>query len=387
MDSVRGIAILLVVVNHCTALSGAWAAPVWGHWALYADIGVAVFFVLSGFLLYRPFAVAHAGVRAAPRVTTYFRRRVLRIVPGFWLALTVLAIWPGVPGVFTGDWWRYYFFGQVYSAKTVTLGVASAWSLCVEATFYLLLPLFAAAVSGLVARRARRPWWQVELVALGAFAAFGLACVAAQRHFEWPRPWTYTLPTVTEWFAVGMGLAVATVAMQGRERSSRLLRVLADYPGLSWALAVAVFAIGIYPLDIRTAQPASTLHFVGNRIAFGLTALLIVAPAAFEGRGLVRRILGLRFLAWIGLISYGIFLWHFAIASWLIDFRPGISVAGLHWFAHLSQFKTILLLGATLLLSGAVASASYYLVELRFLRLKELPLRLAFRRAQAVDGA
>lgn len=387
MDSVRGIAILLVVVNHCTALTGGWSASGWGHFALYADIGVLVFFVLSGFLLYRPFAVAHAGFRAAPRLGDYVRRRALRIVPGYWLAVTLLAIWPGVPGVFTGDWWRYYFFAQAYSSRTVSHGVASAWSLCVEVTFYLLLPLFSAAVSGFVARRARRPWWQVELVAIGAFAAFGLVSVAATRHYQWPQPLTYTLPAMTEMFALGMGLAVASVAMQGREQASRVLRVMARRPGVSWGLAALFFVIAIYPFDIRTAQQASTLHFVGNRVMLGLAALLLVAPAAFAGGGLVRRVLSWRFLSWIGLISYGIFLWHFALAAWLADFRPGITSPGLHVFQHLSHFKTILFFAATLALSVAVASASYYGVELRFLALKELPLRLAFRRVKTAGGS
>ena len=76
-----------------------------------------LFFAISGFLLYRPWV---AAPRPAPR--RYARRRALRILPAYWLALTLLAIFPGIVGVFTGDWWRYYLFLQLYSADTAQPG-------------------------------------------------------------------------------------------------------------------------------------------------------------------------------------------------------------------------------------------------------------------------
>jgi peptidoglycan/LPS O-acetylase OafA/YrhL len=69
---------------------------------------VGVFFALSGFLLYRPYLAARLAGRPQPSTRSFLRRRWLRILPAYWVALTVLAIWPGLPGVFTGDWWRYY---------------------------------------------------------------------------------------------------------------------------------------------------------------------------------------------------------------------------------------------------------------------------------------
>ena len=117
-----------------------------------------------------------AGAAGKPRPSTsrYLRRRALRILPAYWFALTALAIFPGIVGPFSDEWWRYYFFLQLYDARTLGLGIPVAWTLCVEVTFYLLLPLWA----GLVARAGSR----AQLAALAALGTAGAAVqVAAGR--------------------------------------------------------------------------------------------------------------------------------------------------------------------------------------------------------------
>ena len=107
---------------------------------------MAVFFVLSGFLLYRPFFNAELTDAPRPRIRDFARRRVLRIVPAYWLTLTALAIFPGLVGVFSDHWWRYYGFLQVYSSPPLLriTGIPVAWSLCIEVSLYLALPFYAA---------------------------------------------------------------------------------------------------------------------------------------------------------------------------------------------------------------------------------------------------
>jgi peptidoglycan/LPS O-acetylase OafA/YrhL len=142
-DSLRGIAAVCIVFFHAASVT-AFAVPVLRD--VVAVIGprsLTLFFVISGFLLYRPYVAARAAGRPPPRTLRYLRRRAFRIVPAYWVALTLLAIFPGIAGVFTGDWWRFYFFLQLYSTETVGQGIPVAWSLCVEVTFYLLLPVWA----------------------------------------------------------------------------------------------------------------------------------------------------------------------------------------------------------------------------------------------------
>jgi peptidoglycan/LPS O-acetylase OafA/YrhL len=194
-DSLRAIAVLGVITFHVFSLSGAIARPVVGDAAVLLGVeGPLLFFVISGFLLYRPYVAARAEGRPAPSITRYARRRALRILPAYWVALTVLAVFPGVVGVFTSDWWRYYLFAQLYSRDTVGGGIPVAWTLCVEASFYVLLPLWALAV-----RRLR-----LELGALALVAAAGIAIqVAAARNAVSDLLATTVLGQCT-WLALGM---------------------------------------------------------------------------------------------------------------------------------------------------------------------------------------
>ena len=94
----------------------------------------------------------------------YARRRALRILPGYWVALTLLAIFPGVVGVFTGDWWRYYGYLMLYFERTRNGGIQVAWTLCVEVTFYIALPVWAALLRSAASASVRRSrFLQTEL--------------------------------------------------------------------------------------------------------------------------------------------------------------------------------------------------------------------------------
>ena len=121
-------------------------------------MGVAFFFVISGFLLYRPFLAARFAGRPAPRIRDYARRRVLRIVPAYWLALTVLTATVGLCGAFSRDWWIYFGLLQNNSQATVLCGIGPAWSLCIEASFYVALPLWALLMARVQRGRSRGRW-------------------------------------------------------------------------------------------------------------------------------------------------------------------------------------------------------------------------------------
>jgi peptidoglycan/LPS O-acetylase OafA/YrhL len=106
-------------------------------------LGVRIFFMISAFLLYRPYAMAHLHGVSEPALRTYAMRRALRILPAYWVALTVLAIWPGLRGVWTENWWVYYGMLQGYWGSTQFSGLTVAWSLTVEVAFYAALPFLA----------------------------------------------------------------------------------------------------------------------------------------------------------------------------------------------------------------------------------------------------
>jgi peptidoglycan/LPS O-acetylase OafA/YrhL len=173
-DSLRGIAVLAVVVFHAFLVCGSLERRVIGDAAgVLGSHGPIVFFAISGFLLYRPWVAARAAQAPPLRALGYARRRALRILPAYWTALTVLAIYPGISGVFSGDWWRYYLFLQLYDGDTLSRAIPVAWTLCVEVSFYAALPLWAA---GMRALSAGRPaWLRGEIGALALVAVAGAA--------------------------------------------------------------------------------------------------------------------------------------------------------------------------------------------------------------------
>src|SRR5215212_6043566 len=93
-DSLRAIAALSVVAFHAAFFAGMFTSesPL-RPYLVRMDVGVSVFFLISGFLLYRPFVRARLGGEGTPHVGGYAWRRFLRIVPAYWVALTIVALW------------------------------------------------------------------------------------------------------------------------------------------------------------------------------------------------------------------------------------------------------------------------------------------------------
>ncbi|WP_232306798.1 acyltransferase family protein, partial [Thermobifida cellulosilytica] len=163
LDGMRALAALLVLVFHVATETGDALAPgAVGALLAGGDMAVPLFFALSGLLLYRPWAAAAIDGAPGPSVRAYLRQRAVRILPAYWLvAVVALLLWSrehlGSPRAwlevltltFTYDphpWWT----------GTGPRGLGQIWSLCVEVSFYLLLPLLAAALAAL-ARRGPAP--------------------------------------------------------------------------------------------------------------------------------------------------------------------------------------------------------------------------------------
>ncbi len=382
VDALRAIAALTVIVYHSGYATSAIANPTYGAYVVRANVGVTLFFLISGFLLYRPF-VAHRLIGApGTRLRDYARRRLLRILPAYWLALTVLAIWPGLPGVFTNHWWIYYGFAQAYNAGTLLKGIGPAWTLCVEVTFYAFLPLYAALVAGALRGRSRRVQVRAELALLLTIT------VAVVWYRDWLHvhdpisPVLFTLPAQLDWFAAGMAMAVLSVALQAGDRRPAAVRVIARAPWLAWLGAVVAFwAVsrligGPHPVTLfgHVALLFSPREDVGLHLLDTAVAAGLLIPAVFgtDGGGWVRRLLLNRQLAWLGLISYGIYLWQQPLLNKACQAHGTIiaTTCGFHGIGALrdAPFPALIVIAA--IVSIICAAASYYLVERPVLRLK-----------------
>jgi peptidoglycan/LPS O-acetylase OafA/YrhL len=365
MDSLRAIAALSVLVTHSGFLSGANLGAWYGDYTARLDVGVTIFFLLSGFLLYRPFVSARLGERERPRMPDYARRRLLRILPAYWLALTVLAIWPGLPQMWEAHDWVYYGLVQVYFQDWTLGGVLPAWSLAVEISFYAALPLLVLLMERPFMGRTRAAKIRSELILVTVLFAGAILFRVLLRSSEGAVPHSnlyFTLAGNFDWFALGMFLALASVWVGGMERPPAPVRLVERLPSLSWLVAAVLFwaiatQMGIGP---EFPQEYTAAEWLYEHLFYGAIAFFLLLPAVFGDSlgGLPRMILRNRVLAWLGLISYGIFLWHHPIVGELAKRDWG------NW-----RFAGMTL--ATFTIATTCAATSYYLLERPLLRFKD----------------
>jgi peptidoglycan/LPS O-acetylase OafA/YrhL len=357
LDGMRAVAVLLVVIVHTWVTSpdpGGTGAWIFSHF----NIGVTLFFLLSGFLLYRPFIAHRGGGGGAPGIRSYAKRRLLRILPAYWLVVTALALLPGITAT-DGSWLSQYALTFTLTGSPgwvcADCGLIQTWSLVAEATFYAALPLYVLAAGWLVSRRPAA-WVQIEL---GLLTTFALATGFVQFFvYDGSPPPLFggSLLSFGLWFALGMALAVASVALSGGRASSPAPPLTRMPSVVYWLAAALVFVV------MARILPAITGPFVRDQqlfafICFGLVSLLLMLPPILAPDGLARAVLGNRLIAWVGLVSYGIFLWHIAVIR-LVDDSIGASL------------PFVVRLPAVLALTIPIAAASYYLLERPLLRLK-----------------
>lgn len=360
LDALRAVAAFGVLASHAGYVSGASQQAWYGSLLAQGISGVTVFFVLSGFLLYRPFLAADLDGLRAVHLRDYLRRRLLRIVPAYWLALTIAGVWLDLRGVFGHDFWRYYLFAQVYDAHTLVGGLAAAWTLSVEVSFYAWLPLHAAVLGRLGAGRSRAARIRLELAVLALLGGTslvlrGISLASGGSTLE------VTLAGTFLWFAVGMALAV--VSVEGE--TWRLVRAVARRPVACWAVAAATLVVLAVVLHTPADRPIaySARQWMAQHVLTALLAGALVAPAVLSpaAGGWPRRVLSWRWLGALGLISYGIYLWQ---GSWVEQLgRWGAR----GWVAG-EPFLVVVVL--TTVLTVATAAVSYRLVERPLMRLK-----------------
>jgi peptidoglycan/LPS O-acetylase OafA/YrhL len=356
-DSLRAIAALSVFLGH--TVTGNRAFSLTRHHDLFvfadqvANQGVAIFFLISGFLLYRPFLVSRRGGRPL-RLSEFAWRRTLRIVPAYWVALTLFIVAGYLAGVTAHNWAVFYGFGQIYSAATIAHGIGAAWTLCVEVTFYAALPLLAALAARLGGGRMSVRGDVVLLVVLSLGSLVFRGHYASFADYAIVR----TLPGRFLWFAFGMGLAIASVCADPQLERSRAGRLVIRRPGAFWAAA----ALGTVILFELARNSSIGLDDVWAYVLYALIALFVLLPGVFgeTAGGLPRRVLRLPSLAWIGLISYSFYLYHTIVIE-QVDKRVGTDNTG---------GRYVLVFSISALLSCACAAASYYIVERPMMQLR-----------------
>ena len=355
LDGLRGIAVLAVVLYHF--------AP--GR-APGGFIGVDIFFVLSGFLI-TSLLVNEWEVGRRISLLAFWGRRARRLLPALFLVLGAVGIYV----LFTSNRadahrigedslaalgyvanWHFISSGQSYVERILQSApspLRHTWSLAIEEQFYLVWPLVIGLLGAIVARtttrRAQQPArdrrrFRHALVAVcltGGVASFVWMLVL----FDANNPSRVYYGTDTRAFLLLLGAAVGALTAGAPTVARRLPRVLLVIVGCAAALALVATMAKVQATDTRL-----------YRGGYGLVAIaitLVLVAAVQPGLNPLGRVLESRALVGLGLISYGIYLWHWPVTVWMTEQRTGLSGASL--FALRS--------GVTL----AVALASYVIVE------------------------
>ena len=367
LNALRAVGAILVVLTHSAFNTGRINDGWTGAMLARFDFGVTLFFVLSGFLLSRPWFLAAALGEHHPSARHYLWKRALRILPLYWIVVVIaLAADPANDGSSPREWVSNLTLTQLYFHGLLPSSLTQMWSLCTEVAFYVLLPLLCVALTG------RRPrGLDLRRVLVGAVVLSVLGVAWQVRVAQIPGHeghYAQWLPGYLPWFMVGMAFAACSAALTVTPDATRIGRVLdrlgADLTGC-WILAAAVFAIACTPLaGPRLLLTPGAWEAGAKVVLYTVAGAFFVLPLVFgpEREGWVRDRLSGPVPTWLGDISYGIFAIHLLVLNmvfWMLDLE-----------VFTGRFLSVAAL--TLAITFALSSLSFYLLERPVLRAKNI---------------
>lgn len=333
IESLRAVAALAVLVSHAVLAAGGYHHDLSRTIAFGGSLGVFLFFSLTGYLLFLPFARRSFGDGRPIDLGRYALNRAVRVLPLYYAVLVAFIVVNEHGGTLT-QWWRFVTFSQSFFTDTVSTIDGPMWSLVVEIQFYVLLPLIAWLVARLAGSSRR--------LAAGVLIAIGLASAAIWWHKVGSvggvdLRWKYSLPCTFFNFIPGMLLALGRLEV-------------AERPQLRLPPAAVLLIAGVAVWVAAARQLASPQPLAA------LASLLVVAAVVLPVRdGALGRVLDTRVLAGLGVASYSLYLWHFPIVT-SIGRNVGLAI-----------LPTVLV---SLAVCIPIALASYVLIERPFLKLR-----------------
>jgi len=317
LDGLRAVAALAVFVHHVGAWSGATVPGFWGNLLGRLDIGVPVFFALSGFLLFRPIVRSVLDGPALTPAGEFLWRRVLRLYPAYWVALALII-------AFTTEGFEDVT-GAVVNVLLVqihwpthSLGpIPQAWSLATEMSFYLALPVLARVMRPLLAGRDRGAQlgglFLLTVLLYGLSVTFRIIVLGIDG--RWTSSMVLWLAANFDYFAIGMALAIAHVGFAPASSARRRLDRWAAPAGLWWLGALGAFLVVSQLMGLGLVlETASWPREMGRQFMYGVIGFALLFPLVFgsEQRSVVRSFVRSGPMEWMGLISYSFSLWHMA---------------------------------------------------------------------------
>ncbi len=367
LDGVRALAAGLVFVHHIGFLTGATFTTGVGKLLGRLDVGVPIFFAISGFLLFRRPAAAIFDDTPLPSWRTHYQRRFFRIYPTYWVVLACIAATIGIEAR-TRDLALHILLLQIYRGEAFLDGISQSWSLAVEISFYLVLPWLARLLQSLV-RGYTTGAKAVSL--LGVFVVLaGLS--NAWRMFVYAGPLhdraVFWLPGTIDYFAIGMGFAVIAAWADREQVGAEIAAMLGRRDLLWWAAAAAIALFVSYEIELEVGLDRATWHKeLFRQFGYDAIAFCVLVPAVFGPPtvGIVRRLLQSKPLVALGAISYSFYLWHIAVIETWIRWRDLATPLGfLDWATTtLVSFTMFEVTVGSFIVTTLLATLTYYVIE------------------------
>ncbi len=398
LDGVRAIAALAVLTFHLNILNG---GPPWnmGKYPLISAVatfggsGVTLFFILSGFLLFMPYARALLFEGDWPSTRDFYLRRALRIIPGYYAALFLIIVLFH-PEYLHADHWQqvllFVTFLMDTSKQTFMQLNGPFWTLAIEWQFYMLLPFIALGFSLIVRRLSSLPQRRliILLTCCLAVIAWGLFIRYVGIHYKAYPTATVLVPrsvlNITllfvygmggkylESFAVGMIICTCYVFARHPACGASLLAGLRRISPWLWGcgLLILLFTAGWHfnvlhwhGWPFAYLDPITPVFEWLNEMVIAIGYGACIVAILFDTGGL-KFLFERRLLRWIGLISYGLYMWHLP----LLDFFQSHI---LPVFPHMSPLITYVLTWLwVVVFIIPVAFCSYALIEEPWMRLR-----------------
>ena len=307
LDGLRAIAVLAVIAFHEQF-----------SWAPGGLLGVAVFFTLSGFLI-TDLLLNRWLVSGRLHLANFWARRARRLLPALFVMLAIVTAWVtlldrarldslrgavAAAATYSSNWYLIVQGQSYFSRFAPPQPLDHLWSLAVEEQFYLIWPWLL--LAGLFLIRGRRSAGSIRWLALPTLAlAAGSAVLMWAMYHPAVDPTRVYEGTDTRACGLLIGAALAMVWSSGTAaRASRTVSRVLDVPAVAGLVVIGlmVWRVGQY----------STFLYHGGLVILGVATAAVMAATACPG-SLVGAALGWRPLRWIGVRSYGIYLWHYPV--------------------------------------------------------------------------
>lgn len=385
IEGLRGLAAVTVLIGHVgihMAKEVEHPGPVEPLLNMMGQ-GLTLFFALSGFLLFRPFASGILDSGRRPSVRKYFTNRALRIYPAYLVILVFVCLiigkgytagvqeGAGVEGagetvgyvtdplvLFTNALMIHTLFPE-----TIKTGLGVSWTLTVELVFYLILPMLAYLAYRFTGSRQKlAPTFALLPVAvvlgLGIVGKYAVSVVSNPSSPEesfflnWGANWTAVLarsfPAHADLFAFGMLAALVYVLLENDKIKTNFI------PAVRWG----GLGVGLAAIIVTDGTPLTDTGFA---MAGAALILFVVLPDTQNGPGVLASTLDLKPIRYVGMVSYSLYLWHIPVIWILIDLGVSLPATPLGFWGNVLIAFTA---------SMVLATVTYELVEKQAMKLK-----------------